>query len=199
MCRPRLCTLVLIAASCYALAISGNAKAMQGTNKLDLPNRISGEGRGSSFGTPATGARAGAGAGALVPQSKETRQKRAMGEYKELVDIIDELEENSLAQKTQSVAVPPPQTQEFDLDTMPPLTYYLLLQKLRQLQSNGEPAYRVRTPRLGRSIDFQQLLGEGGGAGADEASGGQFMSRMIKKSVPFKPRLGKRALMCGED
>lgn len=56
-----------------------------------------------------------------------------MGEYKELNDIIDELEENSLLQKA-SVAVPPAQTQEFDLDNMPPLAYYMLLQKLRQCE-----------------------------------------------------------------
>ncbi|XP_044312782.1 protein hugin isoform X2 [Drosophila rhopaloa] len=135
----------------------------------------------------------------------EARQKRAMGEYKELTDIIDELEENSLAQKASAtipVAAVPPQGQEFDLDSMPPLTYYLLLQKLRQLQSSGEPAYRVRTPRLGRSIDFQRLLdaeGAAGMGGSEEATGGQFMQRMIKKSVPFKPRLGKRAQVCGGD
>lgn len=61
----------------------------------------------------------------------EARHKRAMGEYKELNDIIDELEENSLLQKA-SGAVAPAQAQEFDLDNMPPLAYYLLLQKLRQ-------------------------------------------------------------------
>lgn len=68
----------------------------------------------------------------------EARHKRAMGEYKELTDIIDELEENSLAQKA-SATLPlnavPPQGQEFDLESMPPLTYYLLLQKLRQRKS----------------------------------------------------------------
>ncbi|XP_070074064.1 protein hugin isoform X2 [Drosophila takahashii] len=130
----------------------------------------------------------------------EGRQKRAMGDYKELTDIIDELEENSLAQKasaTMPAAAVPPQGQEFDLDSMPPLTYYLLLQKLRQLQSNGEPAYRVRTPRLGRSIDSWRLL-DGEGA-PEEAIGGQFVQRMAKKSVPFKPRLGKRAQVCGGD
>jgi len=36
------------------------------------------------------------------------------------------------ASATMQVAAMPPQGQEFDLDTMPPLTYYLLLQKLRQ-------------------------------------------------------------------
>lgn len=68
----------------------------------------------------------------------EARQKRAMGEYKELTDIIDELEENSLAQKasaTLPVAAVPAQGQDFDLDSMPPLAYYLLLQKLRQCKS----------------------------------------------------------------
>lgn len=74
------------------------------------------------------------------------------------------------------------------------------------MQSNGEQAYRVRTPRLGRSIDLPLLDGsEGGGrggnmgmglAGSEEATGGQFMSRLVKKSVPFKPRLGKRAQVC---
>lgn len=70
------------------------------------------------------------------------------------------------------------------------------------VQSNGEPAYRVRTPRLGRSIDSWRLLdaeGATGMAGGEEAIGGQFMQRMVKKSVPFKPRLGKRAQVCGGD
>lgn len=68
------------------------------------------------------------------------------------------------------------------------------------VQSNSEPAYSVHTPRLGRSIDFQQLLeghGAGRGVSAEESAGGQFVSRMMKKSVPFKPRLGKRAQVCG--
>ncbi|XP_022210889.2 protein hugin [Drosophila obscura] len=189
MCRPSYGTLLLIAASCYVL-VSSQAKALQGTNKLDLANHISvGPARGSSAGGAASAA------GAVRAAMTEARHKRAMGEYKELTDIIDELEENSLSQKAAAVAPLPPQAQEFDLDSMPPLTYYLLLQKLRQLQSNGEPAFRVRTPRLGRSIDFQQLLDAGGAS--EEAAGGQFMSRMMKKSVPFKPRLGKRAQVCG--
>lgn len=62
-------------------------------------------------------------------------------------------------------------------------------------QRNNEQAYTRRTPRLGRSIDFQQLLDSRGGN--EEAAGGQFVSRMMKKSVPFKPRLGKRAQVCG--
>ncbi|KAH8416674.1 hypothetical protein KR222_006153, partial [Zaprionus bogoriensis] len=159
----------------------------QGTNKLDLPNRISGSGSGVGSGAATVAA--------------EARHKRAMGEYKDVNDIIDELEENSLAQKASAMAVAghsSGQGQEFDLDNMPPLAYYMLLQKLRQLQSNGEPAYRVRTPRLGRSIDFQQLLeGRAAGGSAEDAAGGQFVSRMMKKSVPFKPRLGKRAQVCG--
>ncbi|XP_017112162.1 protein hugin [Drosophila elegans] len=195
MCGPSYCTLLLIAASCYVLVVCSQAKALQGTNKLDLANHIrAGSARGSSS------------SAATAASVNEARQKRAMGEYKELTDIIDELEENSLAQKASAtipIAAVPPQGQEFDLDSMPPLTYYLLLQKLRQLQSSGEPAYRVRTPRLGRSIDFQRLLdAEGAGmgmAGSEEATGGQFMQRMIKKSVPFKPRLGKRAQVCGGD
>ncbi|XP_017143672.1 protein hugin [Drosophila miranda] len=186
MCRPSYGSLLLIAASCYVL-VSSQAKALQGANKLDLANHISAG--------PARGSSAGGGTDAVRAAMTEARHKRAMGEYKELTDIIDELEENSLSQKAAAVAPLPPQAQEFDLDSMPPLTYYLLLQKLRQLQSNGEPAFRVRTPRLGRSIDFQQLLDAGGASG--EAAGGQFMSRMMKKSVPFKPRLGKRAQVCG--
>lgn len=91
----------------------------QGANKLDLPNRINSGG----------GLNVGRGSAATV--AAEARHKRAMGEYKELNDIIDELEENSLLQKA-SVAAPPAQTQEFDLDNMPPLAYYMLLQKLRQ-------------------------------------------------------------------
>ncbi|XP_060647678.1 protein hugin [Drosophila nasuta] len=189
MCRLSYCTLLLIAASCY-LVYCSHAKAIQGTNKLDLPNRINNAGVGIGIGS---GVGSGVGSAAAAA---EARHKRAMGEYnKELNDIIDELEENSLVQKA-SVAVPPAQQQEFDLDNMPPLAYYLLLQKLRQLQSSGEPAYRVRTPRLGRSIDFQQLLEGGRGSSEEAAAGGQFASRMMKKSVPFKPRLGKRAQVC---
>ncbi|XP_017041100.1 protein hugin [Drosophila ficusphila] len=203
MCGPSYCTLLLIAASCYVLVVCSQAKSLQGTSKLDLANHISagGSARGSSSSSQSPSA------AAAAAMMSEARQKRAMGEYKELTDIIDELEENSLAQKASAtipVAGMLPPGQEFDLDSMPPLTYYLLLQKLRQLQSSGEPAYRVRTPRLGRSIDFQRLLdgGEGaavGMAGSEEATGGQFMQRMIKKSVPFKPRLGKRAQVCGGD
>ncbi|BFF91002.1 protein hugin [Drosophila madeirensis] len=195
MCRPSYGTLLLIAASCYVL-VSSQARTLQGTNKLDLANHISvGPARGSSAGGAASASASAA--GAVRAAMTEARHKRAMGEYKELTDIIDELEENSLSQKAAAVAPLPPQAQEFDLDSMPPLTYYLLLQKLRQLQSNGEPAFRVRTPRLGRSIDFQQLLDAGGAS--EEAAGGRmkFMSRMMKKSVPFKPRLGKRAQVCG--
>ncbi|XP_017076829.1 protein hugin [Drosophila eugracilis] len=189
MCGPSYCTLLLIAASCYVLVCS-QAKSLQGTSKLDLGNHINaGSARGSTSSST----------------SLEARQKRAMGDYKELTDIIDELEENSLAQKasaTVPLAAVPQQGQEFDLDSMPPLAYYLILQKLRQLQSNGEPAYRVRTPRLGRSIDSWRLLDSEGAsemAGGEEAIGGQFRQRMVKKSVPFKPRLGKRAQVCGGD
>ncbi|KAH8257931.1 hypothetical protein KR038_003181 [Drosophila bunnanda] len=197
MCGPSYCTLLLIAASCYVLACS-HAKALQGTGKLDLANHIrAGSARGA--GSSSSGR-----AGAAAVAALAARQKRAMGEYKELTDIIDELEENSLAQKasaTLPVAAVPPQGQDFDLDSMPPLAYYLLLQKLRQLQSNGEQAYRVRTPRLGRSIDLPLLDGGGGGggmglAGSEEATGGQFRRDLVKKSVPFKPRLGKRAQVC---
>ncbi|XP_030370151.1 protein hugin [Scaptodrosophila lebanonensis] len=201
MCRLNYGTLLLIAASFY-VAICSHAKPMQSAQKLDLPNRI----RGGP----------GGGTAAHSTVLSEARQKRAMGEYKELNDIIDELEENNLqAQKSLAMASPlstaqlqqQPQ-QEYDLDNMPPLTYYLLLQKLRQLQNSNEPAYRVRTPRLGRSIDFQQLL-DASGVGDEEMSVGgggggglgiqsrQFVSRMMKKSVPFKPRLGKRAQVCG--
>jgi len=83
----------------------------------------------------------------------EGRQKRAMGEYKELTDIIDELEENSLAQKasaTLPVGAVPPQGQEFDLDSMPPLTYYLLLQKLRQRKLPQGTTLRMRNICRGR-------------------------------------------------
>lgn len=70
----------------------------------------------------------------------EARHKRAMGEYKGLNDIYDDVEDNSLLQKA-NVAMPAaaagggggaPQAQEFDLDTMPPLAYYMLLRKLKQ-------------------------------------------------------------------
>ncbi|XP_017873563.1 PREDICTED: protein hugin [Drosophila arizonae] len=173
------CTLLLIAVSCY-LVYASQAKALQGTNKLDLPNRISGISVGS------------AGAAAAA----EARHKRAMGEYKELNDIIDDLDENGLVQKGGAAATASQaQAQEFDLDSMPPLAYYMLLERLRQWQRNNEQAYTRRTPRLGRSIDFQQLLDSRGGN--EEAAGGQFVSRMMKKSVPFKPRLGKRAQVCG--
>ncbi|KAH8375981.1 hypothetical protein KR200_012070 [Drosophila serrata] len=198
MCGPSYCTLLLIVASCYVLVCS-QARALQGTGKLDLANHIrAGSARGAGSPSSSSSGRAGASAVAALA----ARQKRAMGEYKELTDIIDELEENSLAQKasaTLPVAAMPPQGQDFDLDSMPPLAYYLLLQKLRQLQSNGEQAYRVRTPRLGRSIDLPLLDGGGGGmglAGSEEATGGQFRRDLVKKSVPFKPRLGKRAQVC---
>ncbi|KAH8283763.1 hypothetical protein KR054_000914 [Drosophila jambulina] len=196
MCGPSYCTLLLIAASCYVLVCS-HAKALQGTGKLDLANHIrAGSARGA--GSSSSGRDGAAAVAALA-----ARQKRAMGEYKELTDIIDELEENSLAQKA-SATIPvavavPPQGQDFDLESMPPLAYYLLLQKLRQLQSNGEQAYRVRTPRLGRSIDLPLLDSGGGGmglTGSEEATGGQFRRDLVKKSVPFKPRLGKRAQVC---
>lgn len=97
----------------------------QGTNKLDLPNRISGINVGS----------------ASVAAAAEARHKRAMGEYKELNDIIDDLEENGLVQKGGSAAAPQAQAQEFDLDSMPPLAYYLLLQKLRQRKYWAHAAY----------------------------------------------------------
>lgn len=79
-----------------------------------------------------------------------------------------------------------------------PIYFFVCVRSYYIVQSNGEPAYRVRTPRLGRSIDFQQLLeGHAAGGSAEEPAGGQFVSRMMKKSVPFKPRLGKRAQVCG--
>lgn len=87
----------------------------KGTNKLDLPNRIN-------------GGNAGSGRGAATAVAAEARHKRAMGEYKEN-DYIEELVDNSLLQKAGGGA---PQAQEFDLDNMPPLAYYMLLRKLRQ-------------------------------------------------------------------
>jgi len=111
---------------------------VQGTSKQDLGNHISGgAARGSSS----------------SPTLSEGRQKRAMGDYKELTDIIDELEENSLAQKasaTLPVGAVPPQGQEFDLDSMPPLTYYLLLQKLRQRKLPQGITLRMRNICRGR-------------------------------------------------
>lgn len=107
----------------FLMPLCGTSFA-QGTNKLDLPNRISGISVDS----------------ANAASAAEARHKRAMGEYKELNDIIDELEENNLGQKP-SGAAPPAQTQEFDLDNMPPLAYYLLLQKLRQREYWAHPAY----------------------------------------------------------
>lgn len=98
----------------------------QGTNKLDLPNRISGINVGS------------AGAAAAA----EARHKRAMGEYKELNDIIDDLDENGLVQKGGAAATASQaQAQEFDLDSMPPLAYYMLLERLRQCEYRAHAAY----------------------------------------------------------
>ncbi|ALC46173.1 hug [Drosophila busckii] len=187
MCRLSYCTLLLIAA-CFYLIYCSQAKSLQGNSnsKLDLPNRI-------NAGSAANG---GSHSGRAASAAAEARHKRAMGDYMKLNDIIDELEENSLVQKA-SATLPNAQQQEFDLDNIPPLAYYLLLQKLRQLQSSGEPSYRVRTPRLGRSIDLQPYLEDREGSEESQAAGGQFMARLTKKSVPFKPRLGKRAQVCG--
>lgn len=66
-----------------------------------------------------------------------------------------------------------------------------------------------RTPRLGRSIDFQ-LFDAGAAATTghdfdvssainmanDYAVSRQFLPRVMKKSVQFKPRLGKRTQIC---
>lgn len=68
----------------------------------------------------------------------ETRQKRsqldfvgsnALGnavEYKDLNEVIEELGDNAIA----------PVSQEIDSDNMPPLVYFMLLQKLKQSRLN---------------------------------------------------------------
>ncbi|XP_037952846.1 protein hugin-like [Teleopsis dalmanni] len=178
------CTFLLMLLCYYSLS---NCKAItnehQATKKVDLPNHI----ENAPF-TPEQQIRH----TAVKTEARQKRSQRDLVEYKDLNDILEDLEDNSIAQA--AAATTP--TQDFDLDNMPPVTYYLLLQKLKQLQSN-EPTYRVRTPRLGRSIDFQLMDGGANGNPEDEVGmSRQFVSRVIKKSVPFKPRLGKRTQMC---
>lgn len=80
------------------------------------------------------------------------------------------------------------------------------------MQSSERQLPTRRTPRLGRSIDFQ-LFDAGTGAASssssqqhdfdgalsmanDYAFSRQFLPRVMKKSVQFKPRLGKRTQVC---
>lgn len=75
------------------------------------------------------------------------------------------------------------------------------------VQTNERQLPTRRTPRLGRSIDFQ-LFDAGAATSAghdfdgalnmanDYAVSRQFLPRVMKKSVQFKPRLGKRTQVC---
>lgn len=68
---------------------------------------------------------------ALNIENRKKRSQRDIGEYKDLNDIIEDLEDNTLAvQAAVTTGLPA----EFDLENMPPLTYYLLLQKLKQCE-----------------------------------------------------------------
>lgn len=72
------------------------------------------------------------------------------------------------------------------------------------MQNNERQLPARRTPRLGRSIDFQLFDGGAAGRDFDDALNmandyvlpRQFLTRVMKKSVQFKPRLGKRTQVC---
>ncbi|KAI8130179.1 Protein hugin [Lucilia cuprina] len=190
-------TFVLVAFCCYTMSMSKPTRK-EAAKKVELPH----EQQQQQPHHPQLQSEA----------TYETRQKRSQldlgnigggtngfgnTEYKDFNEFMEELGDNAIM----------PVSQEMDLENMPPLLYFMLLQKLKQLQTNERQLPTRRTPRLGRSIDFQ--LFDAGAAtttghdfdGAlnmanDYAVSRQYLPRVMKKSVQFKPRLGKRTQVC---
>ncbi|XP_055907088.1 protein hugin [Eupeodes corollae] len=103
----------------------------------------------------------------------DNRQRRLRRDLNELRDGSDIFDDNSGIRPL-----------ELEVEGIPqPLMMFL--QKMCQLQAKP---LRKKTPRLGRTIDFdndddRMRLPFGAG-------------RINKKNVPFKPRLGKRTCLC---
>ncbi|KAL9899387.1 protein hugin [Glossina fuscipes fuscipes] len=131
-----------------------------------------------------------------------------LSEAAELNELIEELNDNGLLQSA-SLASQAPMGKvlnEIDVDNLPPVLYVMLLEKLKELRHERQLATTRRTPRLGRSIDFQLF---DAAAVADSLArdfettnddnyraSHLYVPRVMKKSVPFKPRLGKRSQVC---
>uniref|UniRef100_A0A1A9WYL2 Uncharacterized protein n=1 Tax=Glossina brevipalpis TaxID=37001 RepID=A0A1A9WYL2_9MUSC len=131
-----------------------------------------------------------------------------LSEIAELNELIEELSGNGLLQSASLASSVPlgKVSNEIDMDNLPPVLYVMLLEKLKELRNERQLPATRRTPRLGRSIDFHLFDAD---AVADslardfEASNDDdykasrlYIPRMMKKSVPFKPRLGKRSQVC---
>ncbi|KAM7363520.1 protein hugin [Cochliomyia hominivorax] len=193
-------TFVLVAFCCYAMSMSKPTRN-EAAKKVDLPHEQQRQQQQQHHQLQSEA-------------TYETRHKRSQldlggsaallgngfgntGEYKDLSEFVEEMGDNAIM----------PVSQEIDLENMPPLLYFMLLQKLKQLQTNERQLPTRRTPRLGRSIDFQ-LFDAGAATNSqhdfdgtlnlanDYAVSRQFLPRVMKKSVQFKPRLGKRTQVC---
>ncbi|XP_055852576.1 protein hugin [Episyrphus balteatus] len=103
----------------------------------------------------------------------DNRQRRLRRDLNDLKDGNDIFDDNSGMHPL-----------ELEVEGIPqPLLMFL--QKMCQLQAKP---LRMKTPRLGRTIDFDS---------DDERMRLPFGSgRINKKNVPFKPRLGKRTCLC---
>uniref|UniRef100_A0A1A9VFU2 Uncharacterized protein n=1 Tax=Glossina austeni TaxID=7395 RepID=A0A1A9VFU2_GLOAU len=131
-----------------------------------------------------------------------------LSEAAELNELIEELNDNGLLQSSSLASQAPMEKvlNEIDVDSLPPVLYMMLLEKLKELRNERQLATTRRTPRLGRSIDFQlfdaaavadSLARDFAATNDDNYKASRlYVPRVMKKSVPFKPRLGKRSQMC---
>ncbi|XP_075144600.1 protein hugin [Haematobia irritans] len=213
-------TFVLVGFCCYTLSSSNPTRTEVPTKNLDLPPQQQQQTSQQNAHTPLH-------ASISNDAKTETRRKRSqldlgsasgvfgaggVTEYKDFGEFLEDLGDNGLLASSLM-----PQSQEvIDAENISPLVYFMLLQKIKQVQNGEWQAPTRRTPRLGRSIDFQlfdtpavsngamaSALSprdfENSNALANEYTGGmahQYLPRVMKKSVQFKPRLGKRTQVC---
>ncbi|XP_073817706.1 protein hugin [Musca autumnalis] len=145
-------TFVVVAFCCYALSSSKPTRNEISTKNLEHPSAPAQQHEPGHVET-------------------ETRHKRsqldmgtasgvfgaagAASDLKDFNEFLEELGDNAILQSSLM-----PQSQEaIDVENMSPLVYYMLLQKIKQLQNSEWQMPTRRTPRLGRSIDFQLFDG----------------------------------------
>ncbi|XP_013113275.1 protein hugin [Stomoxys calcitrans] len=213
-------TFVLVVFCCYASSTSKPTR-----NEVPTKNLDSSQHQTAATQISHAAIRDGTNTHTITDAKSETRRKRSqldMGsaagvfgagatEYKDFGEFLEDLGDNGLLPSSLM-----PQSQEvIDVENMSPLVYFMLLQKIKQLQSGEWQSPTRRTPRLGRSIDFQLFDAaaatnsanpagiasrdfESGSALANDYAGisRQYLPHVMKKSVQFKPRLGKRTQVC---
>ncbi|XP_005190209.2 protein hugin [Musca domestica] len=217
-------TFVVVAFCCYALSSSKPTRNEISTKNLEHPS--------AAAAVAAAQHESGHVETEVKPEIRHKRSQLDMGtaaaglfgaagttgELKDFNEFLEELGDNAILQSSLM-----PQSQEaIDVENMSPLVYYMLLQKIKQLQNSEWQMPTRRTPRLGRSIDYQLFDGAApitsrGAAGNsafstsrdyDSNNGNgltndygvamarQYLPHVMKKSVQFKPRLGKRTQVC---